>query len=242
MTKKTKTKTKKTKKPGGNGAQQPGGNGAQQPDLTYYNEAVAEAKQHIEAKKYHEMKVGELADGVESKYDEQTLQRFAKDIGYSLASLSKWRSMYRAYKNTIQEIQETSPKITAGVLQACQGLPEPVRNKLLKEKPNLTVREARTYARDYRIGQGIPEPAQEPAQVIEVRRWCDPFTKHALAIVQQGLPSRGHLDLATLRQALGDKLEETTATWREGSAVLNAWADAFECASPMFDDPTQTKH
>ena len=96
-----------------------------------------------------------------------------------------------------------------------------------------------------------PPPAEEPWQVIEARRWCLPATKLAKAIVQYGQLAAEYLVLATLRQALGDDLEQTIATFRDCAEVANSWVDAMERAlapppSPMFDDtpgdPTQTKH
>ena len=106
-----------------------------------------------------EKKLGELADGLKPIYGQQTLARFAKKIGLSADRLNRCRSVYRAWKN--KEIKGPSPKFA--VLQALQGHPE--REEIIKNKPNLTVREARTFMRDLRQSRG------EDYRVDETRRW-----------------------------------------------------------------------
>ena len=146
------------------------------PDLIQFDEAVAQARQHIEAVQYHERKLGELADRLEPKYGDETLAKFAEEIGVSVAHLSRCRSTYRAYKD--QDIKETTPNFA--VLAALQA--HPLRAEIIKAKsPNLTVRQARTHMRDYRLGLGQTQ-AQPPdqAEQAQANAWADAM-ENALA-------------------------------------------------------------
>jgi hypothetical protein len=64
-----------------------------------YDEAVAEAKQIIAEKDSSRewLRLGELADKLEPRYGEQTLKRFAKDIGIAACTLERHRSVFRAW-------------------------------------------------------------------------------------------------------------------------------------------------
>jgi hypothetical protein len=133
------------------------------------------------------------------------------------------------------------------VLQALQA--HPVRDKIIKERPDLTVREARTMMKDYRLGQGIPaqqEPQQqEPQPVIEARRWfTKPVTLARTAVESRcGHVTQQYLDPAILRPALTtpelDSPEQVEATLRAGGEELITLADKLKgaLAPPMFDDP-----
>jgi hypothetical protein len=214
-----------------------------------YDDWVAEAKRLIEAMQYYERKLGELADRVETKYDEEKLAEFARDIGVELTSVIRWRSVYRAYKDAPKEIlEETSP----GVLQALQG--HPGRYEILEQNHDLTVREARTRMKDYRLGQGIPEPEpepepepaqQEPQPVIESRRWfTKPVTLAKMAVESRcGHVTQQRLDPDTLRKALTtpelDSPEQVEATLRAGGEELITLADKLKGA--MLDDADAAK-
>jgi hypothetical protein len=206
-----------------------------EPDVINFDEAVAQAKQHIEAKKHHEMMLGELADRVEPKYGDRTLAKFAEEIGVDVADLNRWRSVYRAYKGK-PPIEGTSPKF--GVLQALQAHPK--RDEIIKENPNLTTREARTYMRDWHAAH--PEE-QEKWQVGEARRWFAQAEKHAQEAIKYGFPAVAHLDPVILRQAL-DNPEQTEATFRAGARAFfkliiemkRGLRERERTPPPMFDD------
>jgi hypothetical protein len=140
-----------------------------QPDEAHYDEAditegkaiAARLKSQDEAVVVTELELGQLADRVQTKYRKKTLADFAEKIGVKAARLNRCRSVYRGYKD--KNFKGAPPKFA--VLQALQGHPR--RYEILEQYPKLTMREARTAMRDYRAGQGIPEPeggqAQEPA-------------------------------------------------------------------------------
>ena len=185
-----------------------------EPDFINFDEAVAQAKRHIESMQFHEMKLGELADRLEPKYGDQTLEKFAEEIGADVDDLNRWRSVYRAYKDDLKEIQGTSPKF--GVLQAVQSVPEPARTAILKTKP--TVRDARAAARNYHATHG-----EKDWRVDEARRWFAQAVKHAQQAIQYGHPAAAYMDPVILRQALDD-LDQQMAALRLGGRCLIALA------------------
>jgi hypothetical protein len=180
-----------------------------------------------------EMKLGELADRLQPKYRDETLARFAEDIGLEADRLNRCRSVYRAYKD--KDIKGPAPKF--GVLQALQGHPK--SDEIIKNDPNLTREKARTLMQDYRLGQG----KDEDWRVNETRRWCAEVTEFARRGIKYGHPAQAHLDSAVLQQAVDDG-EQMLATWRACAKALNTAADEVERAltpppalpKPMFDD------
>jgi hypothetical protein len=139
------------------------GRARKQSDDASYDQALAKGQQLVARLKAQdewvvctELELGQLADQVQTKW--KPLSVFAKEIGISADRLNRCRSVYRSYKD--KNFKGAPPKFA--VLQALQGHPR--RYEILEQNPNLTMREARTRMRDYRLGQGIEEPKQEEAK------------------------------------------------------------------------------
>src|SRR5205823_3838698 len=62
-----------------------------------YDAAVTEGKKITQDTERGWMRLGELADRIEPRYDNQTLKRFAADIGIAACTLERRRSVYRAW-------------------------------------------------------------------------------------------------------------------------------------------------
>jgi len=149
------------------------------PDEIDFNKAVAEGKKIVTtALKAHEIRLGELADRVEPKYGDKTLAKFAIAIGLSVATVSRCRSVYRAWKKI--KIKGPSPK--SGVLHALAT--HPAKEEIIKTNPKLTVREARTLMRDYRKAQG----QEQDWRIEEMRRSLGEITECALKILNPHSP------------------------------------------------------
>src|SRR5262245_42978698 len=67
------------------------------PAAIFYDDAVEEAKKILKQFDSGQMRLGELADKIEPKYGEHTLERFAADIGVAPCTLERYRSVYRAW-------------------------------------------------------------------------------------------------------------------------------------------------
>jgi hypothetical protein len=98
----------------------------------------------------HKMKLGELADGVAKVYSEGRLERYAKDIGMPASTLKRCRSVYRAWYGE-DAPKEAAPPESFSVAQELQA--HPGRFDIIKQKPDLTAREARRKTRQYNKSQ-----------------------------------------------------------------------------------------
>jgi hypothetical protein len=196
-----------------------------QPDaeIPYDAKAIAKGKRlaaTLKAGDEAEWKLGELADRLEPKYGKKTLANFASEIGLIADRLNRCRHVYRAWKDIRKK--GTSPKF--GVAQALAA--HPLRDSIIKDFPKLTVREARTFMRDWRIAH----PAEDHNMTgDEARRWFAAAIKHAADSIKYGFPAQSHLDPDILEQAL-DRPDTAIATLRSASRAFASLADAVERA------------
>ena len=113
------------------------------------------------ALKSNKIEIGELADRVASNHGDISLKKFAKIIGVPYASLKRYRSTYRQWKG-VDFAGRRLPY--PGVLAALAGHPK--RDWIIEQHPKLTVREARTFAKDYRLAHPTASVSKsiEPGQ------------------------------------------------------------------------------
>jgi hypothetical protein len=124
-----------------------------------YRAEVEEAKQLI-AKTgasvlESNMRLGKLADGVETKYKGKTLNKFAGDIGMTDCVLGRLRSVYRAWYGedfytwlmTLSEDEQGSIKASPPILPSFEVARElqahPDRFELIRQNSKMTSKEAR---------------------------------------------------------------------------------------------------
>jgi hypothetical protein len=210
-----------------------------QSDAISYDAAVTEGKELVKEIKSNQMRLGELADRLQPKYGDKTLERFAKAIGIKAATVERWRSTYRKQKG-----KPATEPVSPSVLKALQGLPQPVQDKILKEKPNLTVREAHTHARDYRAahpaqGEFTPESLvpqqdqtsasaeQEDWRLRDARPWFAKAHQHAAEATNYSYVNEDYLEPTVLRAAI-ENLDQFLAALRAGGAALIGLADKVE--------------
>jgi hypothetical protein len=119
-----------------------------------YDDAVAEGKEIIAKLEAVErdqgdqqLRLGELAHKVDTKYREQTLAKFAKDIGTVKCTLERYRNVYRAWEGKLAP----GPKsVSYAVLRELQK--HPAREQIIRERPSLTKREAHEEMRKHNEG------------------------------------------------------------------------------------------
>jgi hypothetical protein len=102
----------------------------------------------------------ELADGIETQYGEQTLQRFAKDIGVVPCTFVRRMSVYQAWKSAPGP--ESYPPNFA-VARELQSHPD--RFEIIKNNPNITKREASELARQWREQEQAGDDADDDVGV-----------------------------------------------------------------------------
>lgn len=117
-------------------------------DRISYDEAVTEGKAIIanmdREQRRHQMRLGELADRVETKYRDHTVAKFAKEIGVAACTLKRYRSVYRAWDG--KGIEAPGP-VSYAVLRELQDHPN--RETIVKENPKIKKREAQKLRREY---------------------------------------------------------------------------------------------
>jgi hypothetical protein len=91
------------------------------------------------------LRIGEIADKLETKYGDRTLAKFAKAIGKSPSCVKRWLSVYRAYKNTQIGAARPQLQIPYSVLRELQDVPD--REQLILDNPKMTMRDAEQLRR-----------------------------------------------------------------------------------------------
>jgi hypothetical protein len=171
-----------------------------------YDDAVREAKQLVaRGEKAHatidstKMRLGELAHRVKPKYGEETITRFASDIGVAACTLRRCRSVFRAWN----EIQAPAPKFA--VAQELQS--HPGRAEIIKRNPNLTKQQARKLMRGYKKSQE-GAATQEEWERRDNRRRLKQLRRLANEGIREAEFVRGNVT-AALREAIDPPLLET---------------------------------
>jgi hypothetical protein len=98
------------------------------------------------------LRIGEIADKLETKYKDRTLAKFAEAIGKSPSCVKRWLSVYRAWKDT--QIWATWPQSkmpSYSVMRELEDVPD--REQIIIDDPKMTVREA-TALKHERVGKG----------------------------------------------------------------------------------------
>jgi hypothetical protein len=125
-----------------------------------YDVAVREGKQIVAKMERDWRRLCELADGIETRYDDQTRQRFCAEIGVPYCTFERRMSVYQAWKSAPGP--ECYPSCFA-VARELQSHPD--RFEIIKNNPNITKREASELARQYREQDAGAEPVALPLRV-----------------------------------------------------------------------------
>jgi hypothetical protein len=136
-------------------------------DTIPFDQALAEGKEIVakihgrnEATERDHFRLGELAAKVETKYDDRTQAKLAKEWGISPSCLKRYVSVYRAWKG----IQLGAPGAPIGVpysmLRELATLDD--REQIIRDKPNITKREAEQLRRKRNGTGGSAQQQEEP--------------------------------------------------------------------------------
>jgi hypothetical protein len=99
-----------------------------------YDEAVVEGRNLVSSMKDIQFELGRIADKLEPKYEERTLERYAEEIKIDHGTLKSYRTTYRAWKDM--------PARPAGFSVAKALNRHPNRADIIQETPELSVKEA----------------------------------------------------------------------------------------------------
>jgi hypothetical protein len=109
-----------------------------------YEKAVKEARTIVGRVEKDLWRLAQIAYELEPKYGEQTLARFADDIGLSFSTVRYYKRVYERFGHTDQNVGYP-PFWTAKEL-----LSVPYAAQIIEQYPDITQPEARTFAKEYR--------------------------------------------------------------------------------------------
>jgi hypothetical protein len=146
------------------------------PEVIGYEDAVLEGKQIVLNASQGQLRLGELAHKVETKYADRTVAKFAAEIGVSACTLHRYRDVYRAWEEDICAPGRKSVPSYAVLLELAA---HPDRSEIIHKNPDITRREAHYLAREQRYAE--EEQQQEEQQNNwrkDNRRWFRELYNH----------------------------------------------------------------
>jgi hypothetical protein len=144
-----------------------------------YKAAVSEGKDIVKRMDADWKRLGELADRVEKRYGESRLEQFARDIGAVACTLGRRRSTYRAWADAPNEAPAPESYAVAQALQA-----HPDRFEIVKNRPNITKREAVKIMRAYNKDAAAPKGGRDWLRD-HTRRWFNGLLDLSNKIVRE---------------------------------------------------------
>jgi hypothetical protein len=149
-----------------------------------YEDAVAEGKKIVaeieDTTSRGQLRLGELADKVETKYGDRTQAKFAAEIGVAPCTLKRYRTVYRDWKGAAISAPGRF-SVPYSVLRELQTHPD--RAEIIRKEPNITKREAHSLMRKLK---GVEEEQQQEEQENgwrkDNRRWFRELYNHTLDV------------------------------------------------------------
>jgi hypothetical protein len=163
----------------------PAADASASPKVIPYERAVSEAKELVlklkDVSVHVQLRLGELADRVETKYKDRTLAHFAKDIKIATCTLARYRDVYRAWKPT--NICDPGRKSYPSYSVLRELATHPDKEEIIDQAPNLTKREAHIEMRKLKgAEEGQQREEEENDWRKNNRRWFRELYKHALEV------------------------------------------------------------
>jgi hypothetical protein len=141
-----------------------------------FDAIVREGKQVVAELRGHErrgqLRLGELADLVETHYGQRDLKRFAGELGIAACTLGRYRDVYRAWDGA--GIRAPG-RISYTVMRELAANPK--RAEIVAESPNLTKAEARDKMREFKGGQENNGGQEEKTKTVEASDGWEAETK-----------------------------------------------------------------
>jgi hypothetical protein len=179
---------------------------------------VAEANQMIATANQNDWRLAELADQVGTQYGENRLAKFATEIGLAHCTVKRRRTTYRNWK----EILKSDPGLRLPYSVARELETHPEREKLIKDHPKMTKREAAALMKAHRSN---PESEMQ-------RWWKDLILRMGKATADESVLDGDH-------QILLDVVEASLLpTLREAG---QAWIHLADSLEKLFQTNRRTK-
>jgi len=118
-----------------------------------FDVAAREATLVAKARDIDHMRLGEIGANVKTIYGGKTLNKLSQITGIKYASLKCYVAVYRTYDS------ELVRRLTVSLAQALTAHPD--RSKLLSDRPDMTVAEARKIMRAYKLATTVPKTSAQ---------------------------------------------------------------------------------
>jgi hypothetical protein len=231
-----------------------------------WNDAVPEGKE-IVAKivaaerdiERYQWRLGELAAKVETKYDDRTLAKFAKEIGIETSTLNHYRTVYRKWEGKLPpedklppgaklpsftvlkelatveeraELIEAEPKMSKRRAEVHKVLKDhPKREEIRRKYPDLTcTRQARDIMRSYDEGGAGNGKGKD------YKRWFDALVKRCNEDTDEAAIVDQPMDLGQLRDLLGGIEPDLLDTVKEAG---EAWLKLYDFLFKLCEEGPQ---
>jgi protein required for attachment to host cells len=151
-------------------------------DIIEYDQAVREGRQIVaqidDVTKRGQLRLGELAAKVETKYKDRTLAKFAAEINIAACTLARYRDVYKAWANICAPGRQSCSYAVLRELAT-----HPARETIVRNNPNLTKRAARDLM--HKLKGAEEEHRQEEQEndwLKDNRRWFRALCTRALEV------------------------------------------------------------
>jgi hypothetical protein len=145
-------------------------NGSADTSARIYDEAVLEGQEilkQIDAAERGQLRLGELADKLQTIYGDRTLSKFAVDLGVAKCTLDRYRTVYRAWEGKLAPGPISVPY---SVLRELATHPD--RERIIRDDPQITKREAHDKMRKLKgTAKEKQQQDQEDEWLRDKRRW-----------------------------------------------------------------------
>jgi hypothetical protein len=136
------------------------------PEITW-DDAVLEGKRLVaEADKNH-WKLAELADAVATQYNEDSLGKFAAEIGIAACMIQRRRTTYRHWKEFAKSDPGRFSRLPYSVARELEKHPD--KEKLIKENPTMSKRQAAALMKARRNPESETQRIQQYLKQLLVR-------------------------------------------------------------------------
>jgi hypothetical protein len=162
-----------------------------------YDAAVTEGKAivaKIEEAERGQLRLGELADMVETRYSDRTLAKFAVDLGVAKCTLDRYRTVYRAWKDILAPGAKIPPYTVLRELAT-----HPDRAEIIEKDPAITKREAcQLVRREKATAEEDQQEKQESGWLKQNRKWFKDLVTQASEVSR--IATTVDLDACTTKQ------------------------------------------
>jgi hypothetical protein len=189
-----------------------------------YDEAVVEGRNLVSSMKDSQFELGRIADKLEPKYEERTLERFAEEIGIDHGTLKSYRTTYRAWKD--------QPARPPGYSVAKALNRHPNRADIIQETPELTVLEAEKKMLEWKKEHSA-EKGRKPPTDNAVRRSKIRIIREIKDFLSDTSELTGMIWEITDRPSIDpSELEAIKEALREASLRIDMMIKAFPKSEP----------